>query len=149
MRQWRLDQREASPLPLPLGRPCLRAPRGLRNEVIALLDELGPATGVPTLRACFPTLARAELQDIVRRYRRVWRKRNQQALRVLHWQVPGAVWAMDFSQATYRVEGKDRYLLAVRDLATGQQLLWWPTPAINTEETLAALASSSPSTTLS
>jgi len=47
---------------------------------------------------------------------------------------------MDFSQATYRVEGKDRYLLAVRDLASGQQLLWWPTPAINTAETLAALA---------
>lgn len=140
LRQWRFDHREASTLPLPLGRPCLRAPRAVRNEVIALLDELGPATGVPTLRDCFPTLARAELEDLVRRYRRVWRKRHQQALHVLHWQAPGAVWAMDFSQATYRVEGKDRYLLAVRDLASGQQLLWWPTPAINTEETLAALS---------
>jgi transposase InsO family protein len=123
-----------------LGRPRLRAPREVRNEVIALLDELGPGTGVPTLRACFPTLARAELEDLVRRYRRVWRKRHCQALHVLHWRVPGAVWAMDFTQATYRVEGKDRYLLAVRDLASGQQLLWWPTPAINTEETLKALA---------
>jgi transposase InsO family protein len=140
LRQWRLDRREDPAPPLPLGRPCQRAPREVRNDVIALLDELGPATGVPTLRACFPTLARAELEDLVRRYRRVWRKRNQQALHVLHWQVPGAVWAMDFSQATYRVEGKDRYLLAVRDLASGQQLLWWPTPAINTEETRAALA---------
>ena len=140
LRQWRLDQRDACPLALPLGRPCLRAPRAVRNEVIALLDELGAATGAPTLRACFPTLARAELEDIMRRYRRVWRKRHRQALRVLHWQVPGAVWAMDFSEATYRIEGKDRYLLAVRDLASGQQLLWWPTPAINTEETLAALA---------
>ena len=140
LRQWRRAWREASSQPLPLGRPCLRAPRALRNEVIALLDELGPATGVPTLRDCFPTLARAELEDLVRRYRRVWRKRHQQALHVLHWQAPGAVWAMDFSQATYRVEGKDRYLLAVRDLASGQQLLWWPTPAINTDETLAALS---------
>jgi putative transposase len=140
LRQWRFDLRQASSLPLPLGRPCLRAPREVRNDVIALLDELGPATGVPTLRDCFPTLARAELEDLVRRYRRVWRKRHQQALHVLHWQVPGAVWAMDFSQATYRIEGNERYLLAVRDLASGQQLLWWPTPAINTEETLAALA---------
>jgi transposase InsO family protein len=136
LRRWRL-QHEASALPL--GRPCLRAPRAERNAVIALLDELGPATGVPTLRACFPTLARAELEDLMRRYRRVWRKRHQQALHVLHWQVPGAVWAMDFSQATCRVDGQDRYLLAVRDLASGQQLLWWPTPAINTDETLAAL----------
>jgi transposase InsO family protein len=140
LRQWRYDRRVTASLPQTLGRPCLRSPRLLRNEVISLLDELGPATGVPTLRACFPTMPRAELEDIVRRYRHVWRKRNQQALHVLHWQVPGAVWAMDFSQATYRVEGKDRYLLAVRDLASGQQLLWWPVPAINTEEALAALA---------
>jgi putative transposase len=139
LRQWCLDQRAASALPSPLGRPCLRAPRAVRNEVIAMLDELGPGIGVPTLRDHFPTLARAELEDLVRRYRRVWRKRHQQALRVLHWQVSGAVWAMDFSEATHRVEGKYRYLLAVRDLASGQQLLWWPTPAINTEETLAAL----------
>lgn len=145
LRQWRLrswrPERSGSPtLLVPLGRPCLRAPREVRNDVIALLDELGPATGAPTLRACFPTLARAELEDLVRRYRRVWRKRNRQALRVLHWHVPGAVWAMDFSQATYPVEDKDRYLLAVRDLASGQQLLWWPVSAIDTDETLAALA---------
>lgn len=141
LRQWHYERYASRPsLPRTLGRPCLRSPRGLRNDVLAVLDELGPATGVPTLRACFPTMARAELEDLLRRYRRVWRKRHQQALHVLHWQVPGAVWAMDFSEATYRVEGRDRYLLAVRDLASAQQLLWWPVPAINTEETLAALA---------
>lgn len=140
LRRWRRARCSAPPLPVPLGRPCHRAPRQVRNEVIAMIDELGPGTGVPTLRASFSTLARAELADLVRRYRRVWRQRHGQALRKLHWQVPGAVWAMDFSEATYRVEGHDRYLLAVRDLASAQQLLWWPTPAINTEETLAALA---------
>jgi transposase InsO family protein len=139
LRQWSWQQRHQVSS-LPLGRPCLCPPCAVRNEVIALLDELGPATGVPTLQACFQALARAELADIVHRYRRVWRKRQQQPLHVLHWQVPGAVWAMDFSEATQRIEGKDRYLLAVRDLASGQQVLWWPTPAINTEETLAALA---------
>jgi hypothetical protein len=43
-----------------------------RNEVIELLDELGPGTGVPTLHTCFPSMARAELDDILKRYRSLW-----------------------------------------------------------------------------
>src|SRR3954452_25084008 len=40
---------------------------------------------------------------------------------------PGAVWAADFSEPPQPVEGYPR-LLAVRDLASGWQLLWLPLP---------------------
>ena len=60
-----------------------------RNEVIRLIDELGPGIGLPTLRLEFTGMAQAELEDILRRYRRVWRKRNQRPIRVLHWTRPG------------------------------------------------------------
>jgi transposase InsO family protein len=71
-------------------------------------------------------MPRVELEDLAKRYRRVWRKRNQHAPYSLHWQVPGAVWAMDFSEAPRPIDGIYPYLFAVRDLASHQQLLWLP-----------------------
>ncbi len=139
LRQWIVEQREPTSPIVPLGRPTLRSPREDRRAVLAVLDELGPALGVPTLRECFPDMPRAELTNLLVRYRRVWRKRHPHAPRVLHWQTPGVVWAMDFSEAPCLVEGRYPYLLAVRDLASHQQLLWHPTMRMDTDETIAAL----------
>jgi transposase InsO family protein len=110
----------------PLGRPVLRSAVGQRQEVLELLQELGAGVGLPTLRECFPALPRAELEDLLRRYRRVCRTRYHETLHVLHWQRPGSVWAMDFAEPPVPIDGIYRYLLAVRDLASGQQLLWLP-----------------------
>src|SRR4029079_15074677 len=81
----------------PPGRPVQRSSRQARNGVIHFLDEHGPHVGVPALRACFPAMIRSELADLLRRYRRVWRKRNRVPLRVLNWAVAGSVWAIDFA----------------------------------------------------
>jgi transposase InsO family protein len=116
-----------------LGRPLLRASVAERNQVIDLLDELGPATGIPTLRDCFPNIARAELEDILRRYRRVWKKLNTELQHRLRWPIAGAVLAMDFTQATRAIDGLYPYLLAVRDLASGNQLLWLPVPDLTAD----------------
>jgi transposase InsO family protein len=139
LRHW--QQQAQVELPLPLGRPIRRAPVHERNAVIELLDHLGPATGIPTLRACFPTMARAELADLLRRYRRVYQRRHQEAQRVLHWTVPGSVWAMDFSEADHPIDGIYTHLFAVRDLASGQQLLWQPTGEPTAELTIHLLTS--------
>jgi len=141
LRQWQADSCRQRLRLQPLGRPTCRSSPGQRNAVIALLDELGPAIGVPTLCECFPWLARAELTDLLHRYRRVWRKRHQQALHVLHWQVAGSVWAMDFAEAPAPIDGRYGYLLAVRDLATAQQLLWQPLTAPTAADTILALGS--------
>ena len=109
-----------------LGRPLQCSTRVVRNEVIRSIHDHGPAIGVPALQESFPDLARRELGDLLARYRRLWRRRHQQALHVLHWQVPGAVWAMDFAQPPAPIDGRYPYLLAVLDLASGQQLLWLP-----------------------
>jgi transposase InsO family protein len=109
--------------------------------VIEFLDEHGPHLGVLALRECFPAMSRSELTDLLRRYRRVWRKRHRVPLRVLTWLVPGRVWAIDFTGPRPAIEGRYPYLLAVRDLATGQQLLWQPVEAATSEAARAALAS--------
>jgi transposase InsO family protein len=73
-------------------------------------------------------LARAALADIVVRYRRLWRRRQKQTIHVLHWTMPGRVWAVDFHGPRPAVDGLYPHLLAVRDLASGYQLAWLPVP---------------------
>src|SRR5207302_1877157 len=79
--------------------------RAARPAALSLLAELGPATSLATLHAAVPTLGRNELDDLVRRYRRVWRRRYQQALHVLTWTTPGTVWAAEFAQAPQAIDG--------------------------------------------
>jgi hypothetical protein len=121
-----------------LGRPLLRAAPARRNEVIAALAQAGAGLSVPHLRLHFPDVARAELAEQRARYRRLYRGR--QAQRVLHWQRPGSVWAIDYSDAPCRIEGCYEYLLAVRDLASGYALWWQAVQEATASTTLAALA---------
>jgi transposase InsO family protein len=142
LRGWRRREKlQTCPLPL-AGRPAARSATPVRNAVLGYLDEYGPGLGLPPLRAAFPHLTRAELDDLLHRYRRVWRERHRRPLYVLHWTMPGAVWAMDFAEAPHIIDGIGSALLAVRDLASGRQLLWQPISAANaivTSELLAML----------
>ena len=141
LRYWQhafaLDQLAAHPL----GRPIHSATRRQRNEVFWTIDELGPGIGLPSLRAMFPELARAELDDLLRRYRFVWRQLNRQSLHVLHWTRPGRVWAIDFTGPRPGIDGLFPYVLAVRDLGSGRQLLWRPVRAIPADVARQELAS--------
>jgi transposase InsO family protein len=118
-----------------LGRPPTRAPREQRMAVLAGLRER-PWVSLSDLQARFPALSRAELDDLRRRYGRVLRQRYDETVQVLHWQTPGRVWAMDFAEPAELggteclppVDGLYAYLLAVRDLASGYILAWFPLP---------------------
>lgn len=129
LRRWCHDLLDRFRPACPLGRPVVRSSRDARNNVIHFLDEFGPQVGVPTLCECFPTMCRAELDDLVKRYRRIWRERNREPLRVLQWPVAGRVWAIDYAEPPAPVDGQFGHLLAVRDLATGMPLAWRPVPA--------------------
>jgi hypothetical protein len=139
LRDWRLNFTRNPLRILPLGRPILGVTREQRNAVIRRIDQLGPGIGLPSLRLEFPSMARAELDDILHRYRRVWRKRNRRPLHVLHWNQPGAVWAIDFHGPRPLVDGLLPYLFAVRDLASGHVLLWLPVADVTADTVVAAL----------
>ena len=83
--------------------------------------------GVPTLQALCPELARDEVRDLLRRYRRAWKRKRWLLTRTLHWQRPGSAWAIDFSEPPLPIEGCFGRVLALRDLASGYQLLWLAT----------------------
>jgi putative transposase len=139
LRDWYADFRIAMPGIHLLGRPTLRSSWEDRTAVLDVLNELGPATSVATLRDCFPEMPRVELADLHQRYRRVCQKRYQAAPDVLGWQRVGAVWAIDFSEAPGPIDGIHPYLLAVRDLASHQQLLWLPTRDLVAQTAIDAL----------
>src|SRR5262249_9332306 len=122
LRRWEWAYRHDHLQPRPLGRPVARSCVQRRNEVIRAIQEAGPGLGLPTLRGHFHDMARGELSDLLRRYRRAWRRRRRQALRVLHWQRAGSVWAIDYSQAPAAIDGCYDHLLAVRDLASAYTL---------------------------
>jgi hypothetical protein len=107
--------------------------------LLALLSLLGPRTGVPVLQALCPALARREVQDLLRRFRRVWRRRHRRLLRGLHWQRPGSVWAIDFAEPPVPIDGCFTAVLAVRDLASSLQLLWLPVTAETAQVAIDAL----------
>ena len=140
LRQWCHDLLHPFRPPCTLGRPRVRSSRDERNRVIHFLDEYGPGIGVPSLRDCFPKMPRVELEDLLKRYRRVWRERHRVPLRVLTWPVVGRVWAIDYAEPPQPINGRYSYLLAARDLASGMQLLWQPVEAATGEHAARAMA---------
>ncbi len=72
-------------------------------------------------------------------YRQRWRSEHRRVRHVLHWRRPGTVWATDFAESPCRTDGLYPYVLAVRDLASGQQLLWQPVLALTAQVVLAEL----------
>jgi transposase InsO family protein len=147
LRQWDYDGRPQQPALSPLGRWPALADLGERSAVRTFLQTEGAAVGVPRLRQAFPDLARAELADLLHDYRQELRQQHT-TVRVLHWQVPGRVWAIDFAEpsllkATWALpplEGQYPYLLAVRDLASGYQVAWLPLAEASAAQTQAVLA---------
>jgi transposase InsO family protein len=140
LRNWCRKEKLSTVLLCLAGRPAARSTPDARNAVIDYLDEYGPGLGLPPLRAAFPHFTRAELDDLLHRYRRVWRERHRRPLHILNWTTPGAVWAMDYAKAPNTLDGIGRILFAVRDLASGQQLLWQPICAANALATAEMLA---------
>jgi transposase InsO family protein len=148
LRAWDEETRAQTIFPMPMGRPATRSPLPVRQAILGYVKLTGPGVGVPTLQERFPEVARAELADLLGRYRAVWRVRHQQSARVLHWQTPGRVWAADFTEPSRwglsptlpPIAGCWPYVLAVRDLASGCMLAWQPLPALTEEVTRAVLA---------
>jgi len=108
------------------GRPIETADRTVRDLILAIFRLMGPGVGLPTLQAMFPWTARAILEDMIKRYRNVYRKKSSLLAHVLKWLQAGRVWAMDFKKAPKAVDRIYPWVLVVRDLASGNMLLALP-----------------------
>lgn len=123
LRAWQLGLRGGD-APALLGRPPRRCAAAEAEVVIDYLHGHGPHVGLPSLRATFAALPRVALQDLLDCYRHLWLVSHQRERTELRWLRVGAVWAVDFTEVSRLIDGRYGYVLAVRDLASGQQLAW-------------------------
>lgn len=83
-------------------------------------------------------MARREIGSIVARYR-FEHLGKKSLIHVVRWHKAGSVWAMDYTQPPAPIDGVFSNILAVRDLASGKQLLSLPTEDQSSETTCRAL----------
>jgi transposase InsO family protein len=124
VRRWR-EGCTASP-PALRGRPPRCATRRQRNEVYRFLHQRGTSTPLAAVRAAFPQLCRAELNEIMHRFRRIQQRKAQRQRSRLEWLQPGTVWAADFQERREPIEGRYGWILSIKDLASRYQLVWLP-----------------------
>ena len=125
LNRWRGPRRKR-PSVLPRGRPCKESSCTERRAVLELLVREGAHLGLPAIRAEFASMPRGELGELQAAYRRHYRATHRRSVERLTWREPGHVWAMDHVVPPYPIDGVNRAVLAVRDLASGQQLAWRP-----------------------
>lgn len=87
-----------------------------------VLKAQGPRTGVWPLQGMFPEMPRREVADLKRQWLREQRKNEH----ILKWTQAGSVWAVDHADPDGLLEGPERALWAVRDLASHNELVWTP-----------------------
>lgn len=122
MRRWQQDRMTLRPR----GRPVEDLDRETRERILAVFSVMGPHASLAALRDLFPQVARGALDNLLERCRSVYRRRRRWLVHILRWTRPGTVWAMDFTEPPAPIDGQYRYLLLVRDLASGRQLLAMP-----------------------
>jgi hypothetical protein len=120
------------------GRPPDAVDPASRARIMNAFQIYGPDVSVATLLTEVPQAGRRELEDLATRYRRLF-KRRLPAPYVLRWMLPGAVWAADYiEELPGRIDGCYRYILVVRDLASGEMLLALPTRSKSARTSAAA-----------
>jgi transposase InsO family protein len=85
-------------------------------------------------------MRRADLSDLVRRYRRLQRRKRERLQSQLDWRRPGTVWAADFKERREPIEGRYGWILSIKDLASRYQLAWQPVAEATAEVVQATYA---------
>lgn len=124
----------------PRGREATDASLEERWAIRQKLGELGPQVGIRRLGSYFQEVNRRVIKEVLTGYRAerlsAWGRERRRVL----WQGAGRVWAMDFSEPPWPVDGIYPEILAGRDLGSGWPLLWEPVSGARAELVLERLA---------
>ena len=123
---WEGKERAEQLSEMPRGRPAVRADDLQRLNVNEAIRVYGPTVGVDTLKQVFPQVPRGELAYLLLRYRIEFQLGSRLIVHTMRWSRPGALWAMDFAEPPFPIDGIYPFIFSVRDLASGCALMWLP-----------------------
>ena len=122
IRRWKARQQSKVDLALRRGRPPVKASAVELQSLLDSIREHSAQCAIEVFQGLHPQLARREVESIVKRYREHVRSCSPKEQLRLQWTQPGTVWATDHSHAPTQKLA----ILACRDLASHQQLIWTP-----------------------
>ncbi len=140
VRAWERGWRKNRLAIKPRGRKLKVTERWMKECILAVYYLAGPGIGLPTLRSLFPGAPKRDLEDMLQRFRAADLHKGGYMLHALRWWKAGSIWAVDHLEPPKPVDNIYPYVLAVRDLASGYQLLALPVMTKNATEVAAALA---------
>ena len=108
--------------PADRGHPSYLLDAEKRELVEELLAECRGQLGLPSLKQRFHDIPRSVLAELRGHYL----DEHDVPWNQLTWTHPGSVWAADFTEPEWPIDGNYRYVLSVRDLASSYQLLSLP-----------------------
>jgi transposase InsO family protein len=118
MRRW--DDLSDRLAPTPLGAKPLTCSPIQRRDVFDFLALHGTAVGVAVLQDHFPSMSRRDLGCLLHLSRtEVDAVAAGGFYRCVTWHGPGRVWALDHTEPPMPIDGDCRFVLTVRDLASG------------------------------
>jgi len=107
-------------LSVPLGATPLTCSALAKGEVTNFLTMYGTALGVAVLQDHFPALSRRDLSCLLHLARlEVDHVAAGGYYHCLTWHHPGRAWALDHTEPPSPIDGQYRFVLTVRDLASG------------------------------
>jgi len=121
-RQWKKDRLK----PVWRGRKPGEVDEATRWEIEATLLMVTPWIGEDSLAALYPNVPKNALVRLLHQTRAYWTAENHTSVCEMTWAGPGCVWAIDFTETPIPIDGVFPYLLVVRDLASGMELLSLP-----------------------
>jgi hypothetical protein len=126
MRLWRMKEGRGELLPILLGRPRYDCDSRTVAKIRELVEDIGYEVSVLFVAEKFPGVPRAVIEEIVRTFKEEVRRGRRVRVKVLTWEGPGRVWAMDWTDPEATIDGKYKKVLMVRDLAAKWNLLSLP-----------------------
>ena len=139
LREWRHRWTTGDLVPVLLGRPGYDCDSLTIRQIRTLAWLVGPGVSVAYVAEMIWWVPRKVIEGVVRTWKSEVKRGRRAQLMALTWEVPGRVWATDWTDPEATIDGKYKKVLMVRDLGSGEVLLALPAEQQSAELAEAAI----------
>jgi transposase InsO family protein len=122
LREWQRQEKRGALGPNLLGRPGYGCSRRTIRDIRDLFWEVGPEVSVEYLRERMWWVPRAIIERVIRACKREFKRGQLARLQMLWWEKAGRSWSCDWTDPEAPIDGAERKVFVLRDLASGKNL---------------------------